>query len=143
MKQNGGYQPPTYNQSYQRFSPNQGYQPEPLNGYLTQQVPVQLSFFKGRPVVSVEEARAAQIDFDGSLNIFTDLGKSKIYTKQFNPDGTVTFNTFVLSQEKEAEPIEYVTKEEFNTALSGMQTALAELTKAASITQQPPKKIEF
>lgn len=40
--------------------------------------------FKGRPVSSKEEARAAQIDFDGSLWIFTDIGNGKIYTKQIN-----------------------------------------------------------
>ena len=32
------------------------------------------NYIKGRPVASLEEARAAQIDFDGSLHVFTDIG---------------------------------------------------------------------
>jgi hypothetical protein len=99
-------------------------------------------FFKGRPVVSVDEARAAHIDFDGSLYIFTDLGKGKIYTKQFNPDGTATLHTFVLAEEKDAEPSEYVTKAEFEAALSNIQATLGGVIKDAPSTPQQ-KKIEF
>ena len=53
-------------------------------------------FLKCRPVSSKDEARAFQIDLDGSLWVFTDLGNGKIYTKQVNNDGTATFNTYVL-----------------------------------------------
>ena len=85
-------------------------------------------FLKGRPVSSFEEARAAQVDFDGSLHIFTDIGNKKIYTKQINLDGTATLQTYQL-MENEGEPSvksqEYVTKEEFNQALSQIQAALA------------------
>ena len=42
---------------------------------------VQQNFIKGRPVVSIDEARASQIDLDGSLYVFPDLGNKKIYTK--------------------------------------------------------------
>ena len=42
------------------------------------QTPMPQNFLKGRPVVSIEEARAAQIDLDGSLHIFTDIGNKKI-----------------------------------------------------------------
>lgn len=86
------------------------------------------SFLKGRPVASLEEARAAQIDFDGSLHVFTDIGNKKIYTKQINLDGTATLNTYTLVQDKEDEaaepPVEYVTKVEFNQALSQIQSML-------------------
>ena len=40
-----------------------------------------LNYIKGRPVVSIDEARASQIDLDGSLYVFPDLGNKKIYTK--------------------------------------------------------------
>ena len=43
---------------------------------------------KGRPVASIEEARASIIDFDGSIFYFPDLANKRIYTKQINMDGT-------------------------------------------------------
>lgn len=43
---------------------------------------------KGRPVSSIEEARAIAIDFDGVINYFPDLANNRIYTKQFQMDGT-------------------------------------------------------
>jgi hypothetical protein len=43
---------------------------------------------KGRPVASIEEARASIIDFDGSVFYFPDLANKCIYTKQINMDGT-------------------------------------------------------
>jgi len=44
-------------------------------------LPAQQNFIKGRPVVSIDEARTSQIDLDGSLYVFPDLGNKKIYTK--------------------------------------------------------------
>jgi hypothetical protein len=41
-----------------------------------------------RPVSSIEEVRAASIDFDGSVFYFSDLANKRIYTKQINLDGT-------------------------------------------------------
>ena len=79
---------------------------------------------KGRPVASYEEARAAQIDFDGSLHVFTDIGNKKIYTKQINLDGTASIQTYALVENPNVdnnanhEMSEYVTKTEFNQALS-------------------------
>jgi hypothetical protein len=55
------------------------------------------NFIKGRPVVSIDEARAAQIDFDGSLYVFPDLGNKRIYTKKINVDGTAAFDIFELA----------------------------------------------
>lgn len=37
---------------------------------------------KGRPVSSIDEARASTIDFDGSVFYFPDLANKRIYTKQ-------------------------------------------------------------
>ncbi len=81
------------------------------------------NYIKGRPVVSIEEARASQIDLDGSLYVFTDLGNKKIYTKQINLDGTASLNTYVLSEEVVPKTPEYVTKDEFRETLAQLQQA--------------------
>lgn len=75
------------------------------------------NYIKGRPVVSMEEARAAQIDLDGSLFVFTDIGNKKIYTKQINLDGTATLNTYSLV-ENVAPSESYVTKTELENAIA-------------------------
>ena len=49
---------------------------------------------KGRPVSSLEEVRAAAVDFDGSVSFFPDLANGKIYTKQCNIDGTASLNMY-------------------------------------------------
>ena len=80
---------------------------------------------KGRPVSSFEEARAAQVDFDGSLHIFTDIGNKKIYTKQINLDGTATLHTYSLVEDDTpTKEIEYVTKSEFNQALVQLEAMI-------------------
>ncbi len=42
---------------------------------------------------------AFQIDLDGSLWVFTDVGNDKIYTKQINNDGTASFRTYVYDKD--------------------------------------------
>jgi len=75
-------------------------------------------FFKCRPVSSEEEARASQIDLDGSLWVFTDIGNKKMYTKQINNDGTATFKIYKCikdenpySAQQQPSSKEYVTRE--------------------------------
>ena len=60
------------------------------NYYQQQQFYAPRAQLKGRPVSSLEEARATAIDFDGSVFYFPDLANNKIYTKQVNLDGTAT-----------------------------------------------------
>lgn len=95
------------------------------------------NYIKGRPVASLEEARAAQIDFDGSLHVFTDIGNKKIYTKQINLDGTATLNTYSLNENSDTttETLEYVTKEEFKQALIQIENLInsKEVQKTSSI----------
>jgi hypothetical protein len=43
------------------------------------------------------------IDFDGSVFYFSDLANKKIYTKQFNLDGTVSLNMYELKEAPVAE----------------------------------------
>jgi hypothetical protein len=54
------------------------------------------NFLKGKPVASIEEARATSIDFDGSIFFFPDLANKRIYTKQINMDGTATMQCYEL-----------------------------------------------
>ena len=64
---------PYFPQKQQSF-PRQQYMESPLNG--------QFMGIKGRPVSSLEEARAMSIDFDGSIFYFPDLANQRIYTKK-------------------------------------------------------------
>ena len=118
--------PGNYTGNYYQQNPNQ-YE----NQYQRFTVPMNLQsqmFLKGRPVVSLEEARAAQIDLDGSLHVFTDIGNKKIYTKQINLDGTATLNIYNLQEEQApVEQVEFVTKAEFNEEMNKMQSLLNNL----------------
>lgn len=100
------------------------------------------TYLKGRPVASIEEARAALIDLDGSLYVFTDIGNKKIYTKQINLDGTATLNTYSLVVEDPTTNanLEYVTKIEFNQALNSIQNMFNNLTLTQPPLQQPQQQ---
>jgi uncharacterized membrane protein YcaP (DUF421 family) len=92
------------------------------------------AILKGRPVSSLEEARVAQIDLDGSLSIFPDLGNQKIYTKRINADGTASLLSYSLdTQPVETQNSEYVSKKEFAEL---KQTIDALVNK---LTEQKPK----
>ena len=69
---------PQYNNQMMYNNQYQGNQQLPQNNS---------NSLKGRPVTSVEEAKAAQIDFDGSVFFFPDIANGKIYTKQINLNG--------------------------------------------------------
>lgn len=102
------------------YNPYQQYQRSvPIEQNAISAPPAQpVNFLKGRPVTSMEEAKVAQIDFDGTLNIFTDIANKRIYTKQINLDGTSSFNVYCLT-EIEPEPIQkdYITRDEFNNSV--------------------------
>ena len=99
----------------------QNLMPNPQS-YLTQ-----MNYIKGRPVVSIDEARASQIDLDGSLYVFPDLSNKKIYTKQINMDGTASFNVFELAAPIEVAPKPtYVTKDELDEILASFKASLVQ-----------------
>lgn len=83
---------------------------------------------KGRPVSSLEEVRAAQIDFDGSVFIFPDMANKRIYTKQINLDGTASLNMYTLTEIPRVED-QYITRTEFNQTLEDIKSALYKLTE--------------
>jgi hypothetical protein len=110
LQQSPYYQYP-YAQQYQRLAQ--------MEQQAQQQYAPQ-NYLKGRPVVSLDEARAAQIDLDGSLFVFTDIGNKKIYTKQINLDGTATLNTYSLVEDV-APSENYVTKTELDNAVAALR----------------------
>ena len=55
---------------------------------------------KGRVVTGIEEARAAQVDLDGTPSYFPSLGEGKIYVKYIGMDGSPVFQAFVVEQPK-------------------------------------------
>lgn len=64
----------------------------------------QTGFIRGRMVTSLDEVKAAMIDLDGGVHVFTDFGNHKIYTKQINLDGTATINTYCLEDPIKSPP---------------------------------------
>lgn len=83
---------------------------------------------KGHPVSSIEEAKAASIDFDGSVFYFPDVANKKIYTKQINADGTSSILMYGIEEIPPAPTSpEFVTKEEFNNTLTQIKTYLENL----------------
>ena len=98
---------------------------------------------KGRPVSSIEEVKATSIDFDGSVFFFPDLANKKIYTKQINLDGTSTLNIYELKNtptETVINPSQYITREEFETALAQLKEKNA---PPQETTQQSKPKLDF
>ena len=75
--------------------------------------------FKAVPVTSFDEARAAMVDFDGSLNLFVDIQNNQIYTKQLNLNGLAELKVYKLVDEAPNRPaqVAYVTKEDYDILL--------------------------
>ena len=137
-----GYSAPQYRMMPQ--VPTEGAQtPLSAQPYNAPFAPTQANYIKGRPVVSIDEARASQIDLDGSLYVFPDIGNKKIYTKQINMDGTATFNVFELSAPIEQAPTPvYVTKDELDTILSKFKESLIQ-SKNPEPAPAPKPKFEL
>lgn len=107
------------------------------------------SGLRGRPVSSLEEARASSIDFDGTVFYFPDLANKRIYTKQINLDGTATLNMYEL-KDVPTEPApsamnNYVTREEFEAAIGQLKNALIPVKPPEEVTkpQVCPEILQF
>ncbi len=84
------YQPPAYQPPMQQ--PN-AYQPAQQS-------------IKGRPVTSIEEARAAQVDLDGTSTYFPAPAEGKIYEKLIGMDGLPIFRVYTMQQgEEQKQPV--------------------------------------
>lgn len=112
------------NSGYGQYAPTATYRQTVVQPQ-TPIMPLQQPILKGRPVSSLEEARATTIDFDGSVFFFPDLANKRIYTKQINIDGTATLNMYEL-QKLPTAPTEsnYVTREEFEAVLQELRKSL-------------------
>ena len=126
---------------YQGFGNNQSYyQPLRTNTIIPPSQQPQPAFIglKGRPVSSLEEARAAAIDFDGSVFFFPDLANKRIYTKQLNLDGTASMNMYEYKEvpTEAFNSSNFVTRQEFDETLNDIKGAL---NMIAQQTQQQPK----
>lgn len=113
---------------YQGFGNNQSYyQPQRTNTVAPPiQQPQAFIGLKGRPVSSLEEARAAAIDFDGSVFFFPDLANKRIYTKQINLDGTASMNMYEYKEvpTEAFNSSNFVTRQEFDETLNDIKGAL-------------------
>ena len=100
------------------YQQNYGYYPQTTYN----RNPVQsTSGLKGRPVSSIEEARASAIDFDGSVFYFPDLANRRIYTKQINMDGTALLNMYELKEIPIESHQSFITREEFESVIAQLQ----------------------
>lgn len=91
------YRPP-----YNGYPQAQGNYPQTFPQCYPQQqmqMPVN-NIVKGRVVTGIEEARAAQVDLDGTPSYFPSLGEGKIYVKYIGMDGLPVFQTFIVEQPK-------------------------------------------
>ena len=139
---NNQYYPYQYgmNPQYQRPMVAQDQPVAPVQQYSPIVSP---NYIKGRPVVSIDEAKASQIDLDGSLYVFPDLGNKRIYTKQINLDGTAAFHVFTLDDAAMPAPSQpqtqdYVTKAELEAIITELKASFAKpdttKTKASAPT---------
>lgn len=89
-----------------------------------------------RPVASLDEVRAMNIDFDGSVFYFPDYANRKIYTKQINMDGTASINMYELKEIPSTQPanVDFVTRDEFNATLSSIKEVFAQIMQARNST---------
>lgn len=98
------------------------------NSYYPMRQP-QFFGLKGRPVSSIEEAKATSIDFDGTIFYFPDLANKRIYTKQINMDGTATLNIYefkdVPINNDNIPTNDYVTRKEFEEAIAKLSPSPA------------------
>lgn len=129
------------------FQPNAYYYPnQPQQAYAPRQVPYEMpqqNLLKGRFVSSVDEVRAAQVDFDGSVFVFPDMANKKIYTKQIDLNGNVKLEEYDwVPIEKTAAVGDFVTKQEFEETMAKVKEAISQAVQP-QVTAQPQNKEGF
>lgn len=124
---NAGQQQPQFYQMPANFI-------NPQQGAAT---PPQANCLKGRPVSSLDEVRAAQVDFDGSIAYFPDMANKRIYTKQIQMDGSSCLRMFEEKPIPVPQSAQYVTKEEFEQVLAELKAAIVD--RGSSTQPQVPQ----
>ena len=95
----------------------------------------QPSGIKGRPVTSIDEAKAAQIDLDGTMTYFPSLAENKIYVKSIGFDGLPIFNVYQLVDTKQSQPV--YAESSIVIALQQRVDALERIIKGVNSNVQP------
>lgn len=101
---------------------------------------------KGRAVTSIDEAKAAMIDLDGTPNIFTDFANGRIYVKYTTLNGTAALDVYSVQVSPSAPQgssvapgQEYVSVGLFNDKIAEIQSSLANLSQQLSGMAQTRK----
>lgn len=114
---NGGYQPqaPMMQQSLGKIQPVEQYVPAQPTTYKP-------AGLQGKVVDSIDVVKASEIPYDYSVSYFPLTDNSAIITKQLMPDGTSKTTVYKPVEEPEtaAETPKYVTQDELNKALEGI-----------------------
>ena len=97
---------------------------------------------KGHFVSSFEEAKVANVDFDGSIFFFPDIANKKIYTKAIGMDGVAQLNMYELKPiPADPTPEEYVTRTEFSQTLEALMQKLSPTVKEEKTTDKQYKEV--
>lgn len=87
------------------------------------------AYLKALPVTSVDEAKAAMIDLDGSMFVFVNVGAGEIYTKQYNLSTGASdfqmFKAFVPNQQESG----YASVESLKELRESMERKFNELSE--------------
>lgn len=89
-----------------------------------------IQMLKGRPVSSYDEAKAAMIDLDGSMFVFTDIANKRIYTKQIMLDGSAELKVYTLQEQnikEQKQNADYVLQSDFEQAIEILKNQILEL----------------
>lgn len=102
-----------------------------------------------RPVSSIEEVKAASIDFDGSVFYFSDLANKRIYTKQIGLDGLAQLNMYELAEipvtaesRTDFDTSNFVTRNEFEDAINQLKKYLEASASASRIPAAASEPVE-
>lgn len=101
---------------------------------------------KGRPVSSIDEARASTIDFDGSVFYFPDLANKRIYTKQINMDGSCSMLMYELKPIPSVDSNvtnNFITREEFDATINQIKNLLAPPVVTEPQAKKPNEEYKF
>lgn len=138
---NNGTQPNGFYPNYYPAATVPMMRPETASYMMPQVAPA--AVIKGRPVSSFEEARVAQVDLDGSVSFFPDLGNKKIYTKRINADGTAAVQTYSLDNAVPEMTPEYATKDEITELKQTLDEIINRLKNATGPAPAAHTKLNF
>lgn len=127
-----------------------------FNGYASAATPInrpiygnaqnQNSWYRVKPVSSIEEVRGINIDFDGSIFYFPDCAGQRIYTKQIGMDGMPIIKMYELKEIPASSQTsgDFITRKEFDVALSQIKEAFSQIMQPQAQPQESEKqKFDF